>query len=90
MKCHKFGENYSKHTRHDDRLLLACADCHKKTEVEIEQDDNVHSVSYFLIHKRTCYDKDYAKACVGCHSLWSKDKAKEKLIGFKGREMVHD
>lgn len=92
MGCHKYGEAYSRHTNHDPKVAdLQCFDCHKKVEVmEEDTSEDVHSVGYFLVHKRTCYDKDYAKACKGCHDTWTADKVKEKLSTWSGRSTVHD
>jgi hypothetical protein len=92
MGCHKYGDKYSRHTNHSATLKLQCFDCHKKVEVEVSEDEteDVHSVSYFLVHKKTCYDKNYSKACISCHTTWSEDKAIEWLKTFKGRENVHE
>jgi hypothetical protein len=91
MGCHKFGEKFYEHTNHAKETKFDCLDCHKKVSVVTEDEgEDVHSISYFLVHKKTCYDKDYTKACVICHTTWSIDKAKEQLSSWKGREKVHD
>ncbi len=92
MGCHKYGDKYSKHTNHNPKTTLECFDCHKKVEVALDdgETDNVHSISYFLVHKKTCYDKNYAKACIACHSTWSENKAGEWLSTWKGREAIHE
>jgi hypothetical protein len=92
IECHAFGDAYSRHTNHDPKAAdLQCFDCHKKVAVEEEGSTNdVHSVSYFLVHKNTCFDRDYAKACMGCHENWTEDKVKEKLSTWSGRSTVHD
>ncbi|PLX38879.1 MAG: hypothetical protein C0608_11930 [Deltaproteobacteria bacterium] len=92
LSCHKFGDDYYKHNNHLKETELECFDCHKKVSVDIEEDDSedVHSISYFLVHKKTCYDKDYSKACLSCHDTWTEDIAKDHLSKWRGRETIHE
>ncbi len=91
MSCHKFEKSYSKHTNHPETVRLECADCHKKVNVqETEDDEDVHSVSYFLVHKKTCYDRDFTRACRECHSTFTVDMIKAKVDAWEGRSSVHE
>lgn len=91
FSCHKFEKTYSKHTNHPDKLDLQCADCHKKVTVELSEDtEDVHSVSYFLVHKKTCYDRDFTRACRDCHQSFTVDVIKAKIDSWEGRSSVHE
>lgn len=92
MSCHKFEKSYSKHTNHPDKLVMECSDCHKKVSVNPreDEDEDVHSVSYFLVHKRTCYDKDFTRACRECHPNFTVEVIKAKIDSWEGRFSVHE
>lgn len=91
MSCHKFEKDYPKHTQHAETVKLECGDCHKKISIEQDEpDEDVHSVSYFLVHKKTCYDKDFTRACRDCHQSFTADIIKARVDQWQGRPSVHE
>jgi hypothetical protein len=89
--CHKFGDDLSKHTKHKPETKFECFDCHKKVSVEPdESQEDVHSISYFLVHKKSCYDREFSTACRVCHQAFTVDMVKEKLDLWKGMQSVHE
>lgn len=90
MGCHKFGDQYPRHTRHAATVALECVDCHLRIEVETEPED-VHSLGFFQVHNRTCYDRTFGRACGACHGAFDQARVDAVLTGWKGaRAGVHD
>jgi hypothetical protein len=71
--CHDFKDKLNEHTHHLKETDMICSDCHKiKEEEAVEEERNIHSYGYYLIHRKGCYDPLIEKYCLKCH----KDKTK--------------
>jgi hypothetical protein len=75
MSCHEYDDHLPLHTHHPAGTPIGCGDCHEQREEAMnnQEEKNVHSYSYFLIHPRNCWDKEVYKKCGKCHS----DKAEQ-------------
>lgn len=79
--CHDFADNLSEHTHHAEETGVMCDDCHKVKEKEddkLDDERNIHSYDFYLVHKIGCYDPFIEKQCLNCHE----DKTNEWAIPF--------
>jgi hypothetical protein len=83
--CHDFKDNLSEHTHHSNEVEILCDDCHKvKKEEEKKLDDerNIHSYDFYLVHKMGCYDPYIEKQCLNCHEEKTIDWATPFIIDW--------
>jgi hypothetical protein len=87
LSCHEFEDRLEQHSHHKDDWNVSCSDCHQQRDPEEllneNRDKDVHSYSYFLVHAQNCWDKEYWKKCLKCHTGKDDKWAQDTTDGWK-------
>jgi len=82
LSCHRYGAEYTAHTRHPQSLELECSACHGAVELVPGARPYVHPRGYLQVHDRTRYEPAAAEKCLACHSDMPAEEADRLLASW--------